>query len=202
MACSFLQALLFMGNTVQIDITVASAEQGEIIIAELSEINFHAFEQNNNLLSLFIKEEYFDEDIFKDTLSILASKSGADKITAVDNDEWSIENAKENFFNNSCNNIRLLKAESINDLGTFDIILANINLNAITANIKSLKKASHSSTKLLLSGILNQEDEEFKKNFFEKRIYLRNDKRKKMVDLLKLHLLRKFSDNNKLTQRV
>jgi len=63
-----------MGNTVQIDITVASAEQGEIIIAELSEINFHAFEQNNNLLSLFIKEEIFDENIFEDTLSVFNLK--------------------------------------------------------------------------------------------------------------------------------
>ena len=100
-------------------------------------------------------------------LSILASKSGADKITAVDNDDWSIENAEENFFNNNCNNIRLLKTDSINDLGTFDIILANINLNVIISNIKSLKKASHSSTKLLLSGFLKQDEEELKKTFLE-----------------------------------
>src|SRR5258705_10709425 len=63
-----------MGNTIQIDINVTSPEQGEIIIAELSEINFHAFEQNNNLLSLFIKEEYFEKDVFEDALSVFNLK--------------------------------------------------------------------------------------------------------------------------------
>jgi ribosomal protein L11 methyltransferase len=57
----------------------------------------------------------------------LASKLGASTITAIDNDEWSIENARENFNNNNCTNILLLNTGSVNDLGVFDIILANIN---------------------------------------------------------------------------
>ncbi len=250
-----------MSNTLQIDLPVQSSEQGEIIIAELSSINFHAFQENDNILSLFIKEEYFDESIFKSALSnfelpytkklianinwnqkweseftpviindfvavraafhkpvknvnheiiitpkmsfgtghhattylmleqmaalnfkdkkvldfgtgtgvlsILASKLGAAAITAVDNDEWSIENAKENLLTNESKNIRLLKADSIANLGTFNIILANINLNVITQNVSGLKMISGRGTQLLLSGFLKQNEKELNEVFIK-----------------------------------
>src|SRR6478672_5500603 len=40
-------------------------------------------------------------------LAILAEKLGAAKIIAIDNDEWSISNAKENIEKNNCKNIQL-----------------------------------------------------------------------------------------------
>ena len=58
-----------MGNTIQIDVTVTSGEQGEIIIAELSETGFHGFQENSNILSAFIKEELFVEDTIQALLS-------------------------------------------------------------------------------------------------------------------------------------
>jgi ribosomal protein L11 methyltransferase len=248
-----------MANTIQIDIPVISLEQSDIIIAELSEINFHGFEENDSMLSAFIKEDIFEENIFKSVLStlnvdftkriiadnnwnqkwekeflpvvvnsfvavratfhspikgveheiiitpkmsfgtghhattflmlqqmkeidfknksvldfgtgtgilaILASKLGANKITAIDNDDWSIQNAKENFYTNNCRNISLVKNDSINDYGSFDIILANINLNIIKANIVGLRKSSHPGTKILLSGFLQYDEKEVKQLF-------------------------------------
>lgn len=41
----------------KIEIEVASSEQAEMIIAELSEMKFYAFEQENNLLNAYINEE-------------------------------------------------------------------------------------------------------------------------------------------------
>ena len=38
-------------------------------------------------------------------LAILAKKLGAKNVTAIDNDEWSIINSKENFISNSCNDL-------------------------------------------------------------------------------------------------
>src|SRR5450432_2206440 len=55
---------------------------------------------------LEIKEKsVFDFGTGTGILSILADKSGAGNITAIDNDEWSINNAFENFNLNNCHKI-------------------------------------------------------------------------------------------------
>jgi len=59
-----------MVNYIKIEIQVTSSEQSEILIAELSEINFDAFEENENSLSAFIKEEYFNEDELQKIISV------------------------------------------------------------------------------------------------------------------------------------
>lgn len=241
-----------MSNTIQIEIETNSVEQSEILIAELSEINFDAFEENENSLSTFINEENFNEDEFKKILlrknifytktiiaetnwnakwesefepivivnfvairayfhapvntvaheiiitpkmsfgtghhattylmvqqmehinflgksvldfgtgtgilAILAKKLGAKKVVAIDNDEWSINNAKENFSANNCNDIILLQKDNLSGLEQFDIILANINLNVIAGCISQIKIATHSNSKLLLSGFLKPDE--------------------------------------------
>ncbi|HEV8081437.1 MAG TPA: 50S ribosomal protein L11 methyltransferase [Chitinophagaceae bacterium] len=189
-----------MENYINVHIPTISQEQSEILIAELSEINFYAFEEDKSILSAFIKEENFTEkelnkiispknisytrSIIKETnwnkkwesefepiiienfvavravfhqqvtsvkhnivitpkmsfgtghhattflmlqqmqyidfsnkkvldfgtgtgiLAILAKKLGAKKIVAIDNDEWSINNARENFVANNCSDIK------------------------------------------------------------------------------------------------
>ncbi len=65
MACRFLQAFYFMNNTIKIDIPVASTEQSEILIATLSEMDFYAFQEDQNILSAYIKEEIYEEDLLK-----------------------------------------------------------------------------------------------------------------------------------------
>lgn len=248
-----------MSNTIQIKIETTSAEQKEILIAELSEINFDAFEENENFLSAFIKQENFNEfelqkilsdkkisytkTIIKETnwnakwesefepiiignfvavraafhapiknveheiiitpkmsfgtghhattylmlqqmqhldfshktvldfgtgtglLAIMAKKLRAKNITAIDNDEWSINNAKENFAANNCSDIDLQLKDNLSGLGKFDIILANINLNVITQNVEALNNVSHRSTRLLLSGFLTEDENILIKNF-------------------------------------
>jgi len=53
----------------KIEIKTASANEAEMIIAELSENNFYAFEQENNLLNAYVTEEDFDEEKLKEILS-------------------------------------------------------------------------------------------------------------------------------------
>ncbi len=247
-----------MANYIKIEFEITSAEQSEILVAELSEINFYAFEEDKSILLAFIKEEDFNEEelneiisrrniaytksiiretnwntkwesefepiIIKDfvavraafhkqitdvkheiiitpkmsfgtghhattylmlqqmqyinfsnktvldfgtgtgILAILAKKLGAKKVVAIDNDEWSINNAKENFKANNCHDIILLQKDNLDysdkkEFEKYDVILANINLNVIKGSINGFKKISHSSTQLLLSGFLQIDEQ-------------------------------------------
>ena len=73
-------------------------------------------------------------------LAILASKSGASPIIAIDNDDWSIANARENILQNNCPSVILKKSSTARLNLVFDIILANINKNVILDNIATLAK--------------------------------------------------------------
>lgn len=87
-------------------------------------------------------------------LAILAEKLGAAKIEALDNDEWSIDNSRENIEANGSEKIHLYKAETIHPSVKADIILANINLNVITANLDAITAVCKPETIVLFSGLL------------------------------------------------
>lgn len=91
-------------------------------------------------------------------LAILAEKLGASKIIAIDNDEWSIRNAKENVEANNCNKIELVFANALVPGWKADIILANINLNIIIANLSQIKAACNPGAMVLFSGIMLQDE--------------------------------------------
>jgi len=87
-------------------------------------------------------------------LAILAKKANAGVVVAVDYDDWSMENAKENFEQNHTTGIELIKHNTLPENRTFDVILANINLNVILRNMEIFEKATNVSGTLLLSGFL------------------------------------------------
>jgi ribosomal protein L11 methyltransferase len=92
-------------------------------------------------------------------LAILAAKSAAGEVVAIDNDELSIMNALENVAANDCPFITVSMNDSTDGLGKFDIILANINLNILIENLGVLKKNLFPSGILILSGILHSDSE-------------------------------------------
>ncbi len=94
-------------------------------------------------------------------LAILAEKLGAKKIIAIDNDEWSIDNAIENLIANNCKAISIEKKDTIpfTENG-FDIILANINRNVILEQLPFFKQQLTSKGVLLVSGLLNEDYKE------------------------------------------
>ncbi|MDX9852893.1 MAG: 50S ribosomal protein L11 methyltransferase [Tenuifilaceae bacterium] len=88
-------------------------------------------------------------------LAILAEMRGATELIAIDNDEWAYRNTIENVENNGCKRIMsLLGDASLLKHDTFDVILANINLNILLADMEQYKMAMHSSADLFCSGIL------------------------------------------------
>lgn len=91
-------------------------------------------------------------------LAILAEKLGAVKVLAIDNDEWSITNAKENTQKNGCNKISIEQHNVIPVVEKYDIILANINLNVITNSIMLIASVSNKGCKIILSGFLKENE--------------------------------------------
>ena len=93
-------------------------------------------------------------------LAILAEKLGAVDLLAVDNDDWCIENAKENILNNATKWILIKKVDSAYQNRPFDIILANVNRHIIEANMKELTQVAHPGSELILSGLLIEDQED------------------------------------------
>ena len=87
-------------------------------------------------------------------LAILAEKLGAQKVLAVDNDDWCIENAGENIQNNASKVITIEKVESALQKAQYDIVLANVNRHIIEANMDELTQIGKPGGTLVLSGLL------------------------------------------------
>jgi ribosomal protein L11 methyltransferase len=101
----------------------------------------------------FTCKTVFDFGTGTGILAILAEKLGAASVSAIDVDEWSIENAKENIEKNNCSRIEVQLSTTI-PAQQFDIILANINRNVILQYLPYLKTSLHTNSFLLLSGLL------------------------------------------------
>lgn len=261
-----------MSNYLQIEIQIVNFEAADILVADLSEIGFYAFEQEENKLLAYIKEKDFDEEkvkkilpenqIYNKTiiedknwneqwerdfqpvvindfaairahfhqplknvkhdiiitpkmsfgtghhattflmvelmetisfeeksvldfgtgtgvLAILAQKLGGQKVFAIDNDEWSINNTWENVHANACSNIIVEKREDLEGMATVDIVLANINLNVLSQFSSSIKELLQPGSFLLVSGFLVKDDDRiqtiFDKNDFVKVSALERD---------------------------
>lgn len=111
----------------------------------------------------FNNKSVFDFGTGTGILAILAEKLGAASILAIDNDDCSIKNAEENIQQNNCKKISLELSDARPLFEKFDVILANINRNVIVENILALSKMLNKNAQLLVSGLL-QEDEEVIKN--------------------------------------
>jgi ribosomal protein L11 methyltransferase len=105
----------------------------------------------------FTKKRVFDFGTGTGILAILAQKLGPASITAIDNDEWSIENAEENFQKNDVHSITLYRSSAM-PKDSFDIILANINRNVLNEYASALVSILSPKGVLLVSGILKEDE--------------------------------------------
>jgi ribosomal protein L11 methyltransferase len=96
-------------------------------------------------------------------LAILAEKRGATDIVAIDIEEWSAENCADNALRNSCTKIQSLHGGlEVIPSQEFDIILANINKNVLTAQMATYAARMNSGAHLLLSGFFVSDTDELK----------------------------------------
>lgn len=113
-------------------------------------------------------------------LAIFAEKLGAKKITAVDIEDWSVENTIENAKRNNCIHIEALCGDvDILKGMSFGLILANINKNVLKAHLPSYAEMLETNGILMLSGFFNTDVDElltFAHQFgFEKVAILNKD---------------------------
>lgn len=87
-------------------------------------------------------------------LAILASMRGAGKLLAVDIDNWCVENSKDNFRLNNINNIEVVEGDAsiLSDKGPFDVVIANINRNILTADMHSYVERMNPGAIIYMSG--------------------------------------------------
>ena len=88
-------------------------------------------------------------------LGIAALKLGAERVTAYDIDEWSVDNTRHNAVINHVDE-RLASllgdASLLEELGDYDVVLANINRNILLADLPRFVKIMASGASLVLSG--------------------------------------------------
>ena len=132
----------------------------------------------------FSNKTVFDFGTGTGILSILAEKSSASKIIAIDIDEWSIANARENIERNNCSKISVnLSAQIPHE--NFEIILANINRNVILDYLPQLNKHLKSNCWLLLSGLLVSDEDVIREACNNENLeFLRRTERSNWISLL------------------
>ena len=87
-------------------------------------------------------------------LAILASMRGAEKLTAIDIDEWCVNNSIDNLALNHINNIKVFQgdASSLANEGPFDVIIANINRNILLADMQYYVARMNQGGEIYFSG--------------------------------------------------
>lgn len=131
----------------------------------------------------FQGKSVFDFGTGTGILAILAEKMGAASVEAIDVDEWSIANAKENFGMNNCSRITVSLTSAL-PRKRFDIVLANINRNVLLQYAAELKDITTSDGLLLLSGLLTTDEEVITSAFAESYRMVKKLERSNWVSLL------------------
>lgn len=87
-------------------------------------------------------------------LAILASMRGADPVTAIDIDDWCVNNSRDNIALNHISNItvELGDASLLKGRKPFDIIIANINRNILLNDMATYATCMHKGSELNMSG--------------------------------------------------
>lgn len=133
----------------------------------------------------FTDKKVLDMGCGTSILAIFAKRKGAGKTLAIDVDEWSVENSRENAQRNQ---VELdVQLGTIDNLGkeSFDIILANINRNILISDIPTYVSVLNDDGQLLLSGLCFFDVDDILEVCTEQNLVLKNKvQREEWVSLL------------------
>lgn len=124
------------------------------------------------LLEKFIKggEKILDIGTGTGVLAIAAVKLGAKSCVAIDNDDWSIDNSRENINKNGVGDkIELIKGDLTSVPNSeFDIVVANLNRNTLLYLRDEIHGRCGKGGIVLLTGVLTLDEEDIIKSYSEK----------------------------------
>jgi ribosomal protein L11 methyltransferase len=110
-------------------------------------------------------------------LAILAEKMGAAAVVALDNDPRAFRNSFENLELNGCRHIRTHQGELVSlDEYSFHVILGNINLNVLIAEMENLSARLETGGIAILSGFFRDDLETLNRNAAEHGLTLTGEK--------------------------
>jgi ribosomal protein L11 methyltransferase len=115
-------------------------------------------ETTHMMIQHILKNDFKDKSVLDmgcgtGVLAILAEKVGANKLDAIDIDNWCYINSLENVERNDCNKISVYEGDvKLLDEKNYDIIIANINRNILLADISKYAKSLNKNGYLFLSG--------------------------------------------------
>jgi ribosomal protein L11 methyltransferase len=151
-----------------------SAKPNQIVITIDPKMSFGTGEHQSTKLSLQFLEKYVKSgmkilDIGTGTavLAIASIKLGADRVIAIDNDEWSYENSLENCELNLVKDkvdIRLCETKDVTE-SEFDLIVANIQRDILLQIKNEIRKRIKKNGILILSGLLIQDKAEIEREY-------------------------------------
>lgn len=146
----------------------------QIVIEIVPKMSFGTGEHQTTKLVLLALEKYVTPgiktiDVGSGTgiLAIASVLLGGKSAVAIDNDEWCLINGNENTeLNNVREKVEVRNCE-IHDVEEkdFDFVLANINKNVLLYINEDLYKKIKPGGKLILSGILDIDEEDIKKSY-------------------------------------
>ena len=92
-------------------------------------------------------------------LAILASMRGASQVTAIDIDDWCVNNSRDNIQLNGISNItvELGDASLLAGKKPFDVIIANINRNILLNDMHAYVACMHPGSEIFMSGFYVQD---------------------------------------------
>ncbi|NWF89508.1 MAG: 50S ribosomal protein L11 methyltransferase [Ignavibacteriaceae bacterium] len=148
--------------------------EGQIVITLDPKMSFGTGEHQSTKLSLNFLEKYIKKgmsvlDVGTGTaiLAIASIKLGAEKVVAIDNDEWSFDNSIENCELNSTKDkcdVRLCEIQDVPEKD-FDLIVANIQRDILIQIKNEICTRLKGGGVLILSGLLIADQAEIQKEY-------------------------------------
>ncbi|MFZ4401813.1 MAG: 50S ribosomal protein L11 methyltransferase [Bacteroidales bacterium] len=120
-------------------------------------------ETTSTMIEFLLEENLQDKSVLDmgcgtSVLAILAAKRGANKVVAIDNDEWAYNNSLENIVKNNEPEIQVFLGDASLLTGMyFDVIIANINRNILLNDIHIYAASLKKNGVLLMSGFYEQD---------------------------------------------
>lgn len=151
-----------------------SPNENQVVIEIVPKMSFGTGEHQTTKLVLHALEKYVTPgiktiDVGSGTgiLAIASVLLGGSSAIAIDNDEWCLINGNENTELNSVTDKVDIRNCEIKDVPetSFDLVLANINKNVLLNINEELYNKIKTGGKLVLSGILEVDEEDIKKSY-------------------------------------